>query len=68
MKAYFTLGITIITLIFAAGSALADDMWSETPDLNNPTNPSVTIDPNQLSNKKPSVDMWTETPNLNNPK
>ena len=53
-------------MIFAAGTAVADDMWSETPDLNNLTKPSVTIEPNKLSNKKPAVDMWTETPNLNN--
>jgi hypothetical protein len=65
MKTYLTMGIAIITLIFATGTAVADDMWSETPDLNSIAKPSVTIEPNKLLNKKSAVDIWAETPDLN---
>lgn len=66
MKKYFSIGMTIISIILVAESALADDMWSETPGLNNLTNPSAAVEPNTLSNKKSTVDMWAETPDLNN--
>jgi hypothetical protein len=52
-------------LIFAAGTAVANDMWSETPDLISLAKPSVAIEPNKLLNKESAVDIWAETPDLN---
>lgn len=57
--------IAFITLSFGTAAGFANDMWSETPDLNNLTTPSF-IEAARLSNRPPKADMWAETPDLDN--
>jgi hypothetical protein len=60
-----TIFITALTVLnFGAVASFADDMWSETPDLENLKAPSFISEPSRLSNKPPTVDMWAETPTL----
>jgi hypothetical protein len=56
--------IALAALNFSSVAAFADDMWSETPDLNNLTTPSFITEPARLSNQPPKFDMWAETPDL----
>jgi hypothetical protein len=47
-------------------TALATDMWAETPNLNEDTElPSVVIEQANFSNSRPLVNKWVETPDLN---
>jgi hypothetical protein len=66
MKTLTIFIIALTALNFGAVAAFADDMWSETPDLENLKAPSFTSEPSRLSNKPPTVDMWAETPTLEN--
>jgi len=66
MKTLTILIIPLTALNFGAVAAFADDMWSETPDLENLKTLLFTSEPSRLSNKPPTVDMWAETPTLDN--
>jgi hypothetical protein len=66
MKTLTIFIIALTVLNFGAVAAFADDMWSETPDLENLKAPSFTTEPSRMSNKAPTVDMWAETPTLDN--
>jgi hypothetical protein len=65
MKTLTVFLIVLTALNFGTVVAFADDMWSETPDLENLKPPSFTSEPARLSNRPPEVDMWAETPTLN---
>jgi hypothetical protein len=64
MKTLTIFIIALTALNFGAVVALADDMWSETPDLENLKPPSFINEPARPSNQPPKVDMWAETPTL----
>jgi len=64
MKTLTIFIIALTALNFGTVAAFADDMWSETPDLENLKAPSFISEPSRLSNKPLKVDMWTETPTL----
>ena len=64
MKTLTSLIIALTILNFNMAVAFADDMWSETPDLENLKPPSFISEPARLSNQPPEVDMWAETPTL----
>jgi hypothetical protein len=64
MKTLIGFIIALIILNVNTAGAFANDMWSETPDLNNLTTPAF-VEPGRLVNKPPKVDMWAETPDLN---
>ena len=54
----------LMILNFSMADAFADDMWSETPDLNNLETPSF-VEQGRLVNSSNKIDMWAETPDLN---
>ncbi len=64
MKTLMIFMITLTGLIFGAVLASANDLWSETPDLENLKVPSFIGESSRLSNKPQTVDMWAETPTL----
>jgi hypothetical protein len=64
MKTLTIFIIALTALNFGAVVAFADDMWSETPDLENLKPPSFIREPARLANQPPKVDMWVETPTL----
>ena len=64
MKTLTIFIIALTALNFGTVAAFADDMWSETPDLENLKAPSFISEPSRLSNKPLKVDMWAETPTL----
>ena len=59
------IGLVTITLSLVVGLASADDMWSETPDLDQLSSykPDF-VEPATISDRKPTVDMWAETPDF----
>jgi hypothetical protein len=64
MKALTIFLIALTVLNFGTVSVFADDMWSETPDVENLKAPSFISEPSRLSNKPLMIDMWAETPTL----
>lgn len=59
------ISIMTITLSLAVSLASADDMWSETPDLDqlSATSPAF-VEPATISNRIPTIDLWAETPDF----
>jgi len=58
--------LVVMVFTFTPFTVFAGDMWQETPDLNDDSEPSITvIGPVVLVNSRPPVDQWAETPDLN---
>ena len=64
MKILMIFITALMILSFGSVAAFAEDLWSETPGLENLKTPSFINEPSRLSNKPPAVDMWAETPAL----
>ena len=64
---YKIVGILVfMAFTFTPFTALATDIWSETPNLDDDIGlSSAVIKPTAFINSRPSVNMWAETPELN---